>query len=302
MKVGILGGDMRQLSAAREFAANGYETAVYGFSPEYFSDSFQLCSEEYGLATRCDDIKCSVKGADIILLPLPYSSSGTHLNCRYYPAPPKLETVFNELLNNQNAYIFGGMLDRAAEEFMKNSSIKIYDYYKFEEICVKNAVLTAEGALEIALHELKISMYGAKTLIIGYGRIGKYLAHILKSLGADVTVSARKESDLLWISALGYTAEKTEQLGISKKSCNYDIIFNTVPAVIIDNSSIRNFSKETIYIELASSPGGICREAAAEYGLKVIPAPSLPGRCAPHTAGKIIKEAIENFIFSDTQA
>jgi len=292
---------MRQLAAAREFANDGYETAVYGFSPEYDPNcEFTLRSDEFGLSTRCDAIECAVNGADIIVLPLPYSCDGIHLNCKFYRDIPTIDTLFRLLGSENNAIVFGGMFNETAFETAKINGIILHDYYKFEEVCIKNAVLTAEGALEIALREIKTTLQNSKVLILGYGRIGKYLAHILKALGADVSVSARKEQDLAWISSLGYHPLKTELIS-QPGDCNtynFDIVFNTIPAVIIDRNSICKFPPQTVYIELASAPGGICLKSAEEYRLKVIQAPSLPGKCAPYTAGKIIKEAIENFMYN----
>ena len=39
------------------------------------------------------------------------------------------------------------------------------------------------------------TLHGSRCLIIGYGRIGRLLADRLLSLGAEVTVSARKYGD-----------------------------------------------------------------------------------------------------------
>ena len=55
-----------------------------------------------------------------------------------------------------------------------------------------HAVPTAEGAIQIAMEELPITLHGAKTLVIGYGRLGKLLSHRLSAMGAKVSVAARK--------------------------------------------------------------------------------------------------------------
>ena len=43
------------------------------------------------------------------------------------------------------------------------------------------------------------TLHGSKILVLGYGRIGKSLSRMLKGIGADVSVEARKEEDLAWI-------------------------------------------------------------------------------------------------------
>ena len=55
---------------------------------------------------------------------------------------------------------------------------------------------------------------------------------------------------------------------------------------------LSRLTKGKIIIELASAPGGVDRECAAHYGIKVIHAPSLPGKYAPKTAAEIIARAI----------
>ena len=49
-------------------------------------------------------------------------------------------------------------------------------------------------------------------------------------------------------------------------------------------------------IDLASAPGGVDMDYAKQSRMNVIWALSLPGKVAPLTAGKIIKESIENIL------
>ena len=71
-----------------------------------------------------------------------------------------------------------------------------------------------------------------------------------------------------------------------------DITFNTVPFNVFDCHTLSQISPHTVMIELASAPGGVNRECAARYGIKVIHAPSLPGKYAPKTAAEILARAI----------
>ena len=49
-------------------------------------------------------------------------------------------------------------------------------------------------------------------------------------------------------------------------------------------------------IDLASMPGGVDFEAAHKLKLDAVRALSLPGKCAPKTAGKIIETTVFNII------
>ena len=61
---------------------------------------------------------------------------------------------------------------------------------------------------------------------------------------------------------------------------------------MFDERVLKNFSPNTLIIDLASAPGGVDTKTASELGLKVIWALSLPGKCSPFTAGNIICDSI----------
>ena len=117
-----------------------------------------------------------------------------------------------------------------------------------------DAVPTAEGAIQIALEELPITLQGARVLVIGYGRLGRTLAPRLAGMGARVSVSARRWADLAWIEAEGYGVEHTEQL--KGWLCGYDLVVNTVPARVLDEEALRDLKPGCLVIDLASKPGG----------------------------------------------
>ena len=55
---------------------------------------------------------------------------------------------------------------------------------------IANAVPTAEGAVQLAMEELPITLHGARVLVVGFGRVGKLTAHRFRALGARVSVAA----------------------------------------------------------------------------------------------------------------
>ena len=67
-----------------------------------------------------------------------------------------------------------------------------------------------------------------------------------------------------------------------------DVIFNTVPAKIIDKTLIDGLEHCRLIIDLASGKGGVDFTAASARGIKAIHALLLPGKVAPFTAGQII--------------
>jgi dipicolinate synthase subunit A len=140
------------------------------------------------------------------------------------------------------------------------------------------------------MEELPITLHGSRCLIIGFGRIGKVLAKGLAGLGARVTVSARKAEDFAWIAASGYAKTDTRRLG----DClpQYDVVFNTVPSMILGKPLLELLKPGCLCVDLASKPGGIDFAAAAGLGVNCIWALSLPGKVAPHTSGDIIRDTL----------
>ena len=283
-KITFIGGDLRQIAAARTLSADGNDVTLYGFD--------DLKSVPSGIV-RENDIAAAEYGADVIVLPLPYGHDGK-INCPLTKEEIMLRTV-TELCGN--ALILGGKFDRKAYGIAAAHNNKMTDYYEREELSVLNAVPTAEGAVEIAMRELPITVFGMKTAVIGYGRVGAVLASTLRALGADVTVAARSPSARAWAKINGCTAVGINELPavVGDFSC----VFNTVPALVVDGSVTDAMRQDALIIDLASAPGGVDTGAAEKAGIKCISALSLPGRVAPDTAGEIIAETIENILIQE---
>ena len=176
----------------------------------------------------------------------------------------------------------------------EQAEVVFFDYFAREELEIANAVPTVEGAIQIAMEELPTTLFGTRVLVLGFGRLGKLLAHRLKGLGANVTVAARSYGDLAWIQAYGYKSERMEQL--DGWLGGYQLVINTVPARVLDRARLADLDEGTLVIDLASKPGGVDFEGAAQLGVKVIWALSLPGKVAPVTSGKIIRDTIYHIL------
>ena len=279
IKTAVLGGDIRMLFCAKELASRGFEVSFCGFD---------RAGEDCGDAVRCRTVKDAVKGAAVVILPVPFSIDGCRLNSPFSSSDIRLDDVLDSIMPTQ--LVLAGVCPPGFLEKADKLSLSVIDYMKNEELTVKNAVSTAEGALEIAMKELPVTVHGTKTLVLGYGRVGKATAAVFSALCSDVTVCARRGDALAWAYASGYcTADMKD---ICRAVQNKDIIINTVPSLIVDNNVLSFADKETLIIDLASLPGGVDYEAAARYGLKFVHALSLPGKTAPETAGKNIAASV----------
>ena len=106
----------------------------------------------------------------------------------------------------------------------------------------------------MAMQELATTIYGSKCMIVGFGRISKVLVKLLTAFGAKVKVVARKCSDLEWIKIYGCEAVHVSQL--EKNVSDVDILFNTVPAMLLNEDILFLLKKDCLVIDLASKPGG----------------------------------------------
>ena len=230
--------------------------------------------------------------ADCVVLPLPVTGDGTMLNAPLSKAAHPLSQVLDALRPGQ--ILCAGRVDGGTLAMAQERGLILHDYFAREELAVANAVPTVEGAIQIAMEELPITLHGARALVIGYGRLGKLLAHRLSALGVKVSVAARKWADLAWAEAYGYGVEQTDRL--EGWLCSYDLIVNTVPARVLGEERLAELERGCLVIDLASKPGGVDMEAARQLGVKVIWALSLPGKVAPVTAGKAILNSIYNIL------
>ena len=153
-----------------------------------------------------------------------------------------------------------------------------------------NAPPTAEGAIQIAMEELPITLHDARALVIGFGRLGRALAPRLRALGARVWVSARRYEQRAAAESMGLGSEGVTRL--SDWLCSYDLVFNTVPAPVLGVEELAALKERALVIDLASRPGGVNMDAASALGVRVIWALSLPGKVAPVTSGRYIRDTV----------
>ena len=153
-----------------------------------------------------------------------------------------------------------------------------WDFLQDADYLAQNAAITADCALQVAVPLLTTTLAQSPALVIGWGRIGKCLGQLLKAIGCEVTVAARKDSDRAMLRALGYDAADTA--GIQKLS-HYRILFNTAPELVLRHEQLVP-CKNCVKIDLASRKG--------LEGADVVWARGLPGVYAPETSGKLIAD------------
>ena len=272
----IAGGDMRQLYCAARLSRD-FEISVLGFDRERIPDDLDLKTADRSRAYSYD---CAV-------LPVPPLNSEGNLFAPCSSSVISIAAVEDMLA--PDAVIYAGRADDKLRKAMPDRVI--YDYLLREEMSLKNAIPTAEGAVQLALEELPVTLNGLKVLIVGMGRIGTALAEILKGFGADITAAVHNSRGTAKARLHGIKSIPTSRLNGS-----FDLVFNTVPKLIFDDAMLSRFDKNTLFIDLASKPGGIDFESALGHGIKAIWALGLPGKTVPVTSGEIIAETVSSMI------
>jgi len=248
-----------------------------------------------GSITEHTELCSALKKCHSVILPFPLSPDGVSLNCAVNDneEKPSLHNIFlavSELCGN-GAKVYAGAVKERSREIAAALGIEIVDYGAMEENALENAVPTAEGAIEVAMSHMNVTVRGSRFTVIGYGRCGSELARLLKAMGAEVIGIARSAKDRARMRNDGITPYSFIRL--IEAVNNSVLTFNTVPFNVIDCAALSAITEGSVIIELASAPGGVDRECASRYGVKVIHAPSLPGKYAPRTAAEIIARALE---------
>ncbi len=160
----------------------------------------------------------------------------------------------------------------------------VTDYTKEETFAIKNAYLTAEAAIALAVNESEHSLINSNVLIAGYGRIGKALHRYLSVYTGNITVCARSE-----------TARALAGLNMLLTMPEFNFIFNTIPHPVFNEKELERVGS-ALLIDLASFPGGVDMHFAKAKGVRLITARGLPSKFSPESAGAVIGETVLKLI------
>lgn len=283
-KIAIIGGDLRIVKLAEMLVKDNFEIKTYALENAQSLENIQKIQ-------HCKSIQEALKDMEIVIGPIPLSSNNMEINT---PFSNKVITLEELVINLERKKFIAGNIKEEFYQYTKNKEIEIIDILNREELVVLNTISTAEGAIQIAMEETIRTIHGSNVLVMGFGRVGKALSNMLKGIGANVYCEARKNEDLAWIKTYGYEPVKLDEL--KEKLSQFDIIINTIPAMVIKKEEISYLNKDCLIIDLASNPGGVDREETKKQGIKTIWALSLPGKVAPLTSAEFIKDTIYNIL------
>ena len=284
--VTVAGGDNRQCQVAKALVAYGFSVKVLRLP----------CREEFNEIIVTNNWQEAMSPCDVLVLPI----SGVTPENEIRTADGEKRLFIDEDFWRYvplNLNIIAGSWPEHLHEKSRKKNLKVFEYAECDEIAVPNAIPTAEGALQIAINEIPITISGADVLVLGFGRVSAAVARLFAAAGAKIHVAARR-SEMRAIAVLsGYQAVTFMELPAIIGGM--DVVINTVPAPVLTRELICRMKKEALIIDLASSPGGTDFQAAEESNIKAILALGLPGKIAPKTAGRILASTLPKIILRE---
>lgn len=190
----------------------------------------------------------------------------------------------------EGALVYTGMAKSLLRRMSSEYGFRLIELLDRDDVAIYNSIPTAEGALMMAIQNTDITIHGSICVVLGIGRTGFTLAKTLQGLGAKIRVGVRREADAARAAVMGWEPFMTRDL--TACTSDIDLIFNTIPTMIITAQIISKLPRRTVIIDLASAPGGTDFRFAEKRGIKALLAPGLPGIVAPKTAGIIIANTL----------
>lgn len=277
--VAMIGGDRRQSRVVEELANRVAWIRTYGL--ENLSRSPRV--------TVAEDLESAVSGVDVVLFPI----SGVSFKGTVRTSNPEdyilLTDSFWQWLD-PGTLVMTGSIPKGLREQAEKNEIRVMEYAERDEVAIPNAIPTAEGAIQLAMEALPVTLHGNSCLVLGYGRVAQALAKMLLGIGAHVYVAARNPSQLQKAAENGCITLHISEIG--KIISSMWAIYNSIPAMVLPRELVEKVQKEAIIVDLASAPGGADFSAAEEYGIKALLALGLPGKVAPRTAGEILASTL----------
>lgn len=282
LKIAILGGDAREMYLANHLANLGFFVRVYG-----------LPAKAQGNITVHQNLTEALEGAQVVILPTPGINEQGELYCTFLEKPRVLtEADLNSL--PACTPVFVGAAGAYLKALAGRLRLNLIELLNLDEVAILNSIPSAEGAIQLAMEKLPITIHSSESLVLGFGRTGATLAHLLVALGARTVVIARNSAQRARAYQINCrTGDFPELPDLIAKA---DVVFNTVPALVIDEPLLRRASSQVLIIDLASAPGGVDFKAARRLGINAFLAPGLPGKVAPKTAGQILSQVISRLL------
>ncbi|WP_138751539.1 dipicolinate synthase subunit DpsA [Paenibacillus sinopodophylli] len=288
VRVLLLGGDARQLEVIRKLTELDASVTVSGFDG--------LHSSLDG-AVHAEFEEQLFESIDALLLPAVGTDDQGVIHAVFSDRPMQLTENHFALLP-KHCTVYTGMAKPYLRQLCEQYGLSLVELFDRDDVAIYNSIPTAEGALMMAIQNTDITIHGSASMVLGFGRTGFTMARTLQGLGSKVKVGVRRSEQFARAAEMGF--EPFYISGLLQHVSNIDLLFNTIPTMIVTAQIIANLPSRAVIIDLASRPGGTDFRFAEKRGIKAMLAPGLPGIVAPKTAGRIMADCLSQLILDDT--
>lgn len=280
--VAVVGGDLRQLAVAEALAGTAGRVRTYGL-PVSRDERVQAAGS----------LAEALRGATVVILPI--GGIGPDGRVRSLPDQPAVlvDKDFWQALD-PGIMILAGSMTAAGRQAAAAGGHGLIEYAELDEIAIPNSIPTAEGALQLAMEEMPITIHGCCCFVLGLGRVGMTTARLFKAVGAETWVVANRPA--LQARAVEMGCRAIDFGGLLREIHRADLVINTVPSLVVTGPILAETKTGVFLIDLASAPGGIDYQAAEALGRHAKLALGLPGKVAPISAGRILAAALPALI------
>lgn len=292
-QIGIIASDLRNIYMAEYLASKGFNVNLI------CSDSIMTNKLDENLWNVISDSQINnlkifnnildiINLSNIIVTPILFNKINEFTDTSQF-----IYALHNK--NNLSSFLlYSGFVDSDTQKLLRQANINYIDYSKSESLAVYNSIATAEGIIAEAIINKNTNLHGSNVLVLGFGKCAKTLALKLKGMNTKICVCARREEDLILANSQGYDTVCLHNLIMKINSFEY--IFNTIPMKILNKELLKEVSLNAIILDIASIPGGVDKEIADKYGIRVIHSLGIPGKYSPKSSGIAIAEKLIDII------
>lgn len=277
MKVAVVGGDEREWELVAALHEAGAHVGIIGLPAPRRSRP---------VWPQGRDLPSTLAGCHAAIAPLSGTDEMGFVRRCAPDSPPLLLDAPHLSRMAPGATLFIGRAVPAVRRAAAAAGVDVVETEDDDELAVLNSVPTAEGAVQLAMEHLPITVQGSRSVVLGFGRCGFTLSLLLARMGAAVTVVARDPVHRARAESLGLAA--ISPAAMEEALAAADVVFNTIPARVLELPQLSATRPDVLIIDIAAEPGGVDLNAAQALARQVHWALGIPGKVAPLSAGRIL--------------
>jgi dipicolinate synthase subunit A len=287
VQIVLVGGDARQLEVIKRLTELDATVALVGFD---------RLDTPFSGVTKMEWSPEILSHVDALVLPAVGTDDEGLISTLFTDQELRLTDAHLAVMP-KTCKVITGMAKPFLRKLCEKYHLNLIELFERDDVAIYNSIPTAEGALMMAIQNTDITIHGSNCIVLGLGRTGFTMARTLLALGASVKVGVRRNEAFARAFEMGF--EPFYMADLARHAGNIDLIFNTIPTMIVTAQVIAQLPLRACIIDLASKPGGTDFRFAEKRGIKALLAPGLPGIVAPKTAGRIIANSLIQVILED---